>query len=522
MAYSVFAAIDVGSNEVSLCIYEISKKDGIRRLEHVRKTLELGSQTYSNGKISHKMAEQLCDILNGYARKMKEYQVKDYRACATSAIREASNRLLVLNKVRLQTGIEVEIISNSQQRFLCFKALTLWDKEFQNIIEKGTALADVGSGNIQISLFDKKALVVSQNMKLGSLRIRELLGELEKQTGDFHHLMSEYIENEIDTFYRVFLNEQSFGNSGNMIIENLIGVGDQLKEILFYIEDKKMGRDRMVPVAREEFERAYHIISNQSLEEQAILHGISKEQASLILPTFMIYHKLFQKTNAGILWISRNNLCDGIGADYAGRVEKLSFVHDFKEDILTCSRNIASRYQNNRLHSDYVEGIALKIFDSLAKTYGLNRRQRLLLQIAVILHNCGEYINMNNVPEVSYMIVSTTEIIGISHEERIVTANIIRGQGRELHISDIMEENLNQGDYFTVARLSAILQIADALDKSHCQKCRRIESRLKGGELCVEAVSLEDMTLEKAVFERKAEYFEEVFGVRSLLKLKKM
>lgn len=521
MAYSVFAAIDVGSNEVSLCIYQISKKEGIHRIEHVRKTLELGSQTYTHGKISRNMTDKLCDILNGYARKMKEYQVKDYRACATSALREASNRLLVLDRIRLQTGIEVEIISNSQQRFLCFKALTLWDKEFQNIIEKGTALADVGSGNIQISLFDKKALIVSQNMKLGSLRLRELLGELEKQTGDFHHLMSEYIENEIDTFYRVFLDWQSSG-SRNLTIENLIGVGDQLKEILFYIEDKKTGKERMIPVTKEEFERAYHIISNQSLEEQAILHGISKEQASLILPTFMIYHKLFQKTNAGTLWISRNNLCDGIGADYAGKVEKLSFVHDFKEDILNCSRNIALRYQNNRLHSDYVEGIALKIFDSIARTYGLTRRQRLLLQIAVILHNCGEFINMNNVPEVSYMIVSTTEIIGISHEERIMTANIVRGQGRELHISDIIEENLSQRDYFTVARLAAILRIADALDKSHCQKCRRIEAQQKGGELYVEALSLEDMTLEKAVFERKAEYFEEVFGVMPVLKLKKV
>lgn len=521
MAYSLFAAIDVGSNEVSLCIYEISKKDGIRRLEQVRTTLELGSQTYTHGKISHKMTEQLCDILKGYARKMKEYQVKNYRACATSALREADNRLLVLDKVRLGTGINVEIISNSQQRFLCFKALALFDKEFQNIIEKGTALADVGSGNIQISLFCRRALVVSQNMKLGSLRLRERLGELEKETGDYHHLMSEYIENEIDTFYRVFLNEQSQGG-GSFAIENLMGVGDQLKELFFYFDDKKTGRDKMIPVTREEFERAYHIISNQSLEEQAILHGISKEQASLILPTFMIYHKLFQKTNADTLWISRNNLCDGIGADYAGKTEKLAFGHDFTEDILNCSRNIARRYQNNRSHSDYVEGIALKIFDSLTGTYGLTDRQRLILQIAVILHNCGEFINMNNVPEVSYMIISTTEIIGISHEERIMTANVVRGQGRELHISDIIEENLVQEDYFTVARLSAILQIADALDKSHCRKCRKINAHIKGGELCVEALSLEDMTLERAVFERKAEYFEEVFGVRPVLKLKKV
>lgn len=522
MSYSVFAAIDVGSNEVSLCIYEISKKDGIKRLEQVRQTLELGAQTYSDGKISQKMTVKLCEILKGFARKMKEYQTKEYRACATSALREASNRLLVLDQIKLRTGIEVEIISNSQQRFLCFTALALWDREFQNIIEKGTALADVGSGNIQISLFNKGALVVSQNMKLGSLRIMEFLGELENQTGDFHHLLSEYIENEIDTFYRVFLNEQSFGKKGLFSIKNLIGVGDQMKELLYYFDEKGTKKNQMIPVSKVEFERAYHIISNQSLEDMSIIHGISKEQASLILPAFMIYHKLFQKTSAETLWISRNNLCDGIGAEYAGRVEKISLAHDFEEDIINCSRNIAIRYQSNQDHSTYVENIALKIFDSVAEQFGLTKRQRLILQIAVILHNCGEFINMNNVPEISYMIVSTTEIIGISHEERIMTANVVRGQGRELHISDIIEENLGQGDYFTVARLAAVLQIADALDKSHCQKCKRIEAQAEGGELRVQVFSLEDMTLEKAVFERKAEYFEEVFGIRPILKQRKV
>lgn len=518
MAFSTFAAIDVGSNEVSMKIYEISK-NGIHVLDFVRQTLELGSQTYSNGNISRDRTGQLCTILKDFQRKMKEYHVENFRACATSALREANNQLLVLDQIRLSTGIEVDVLSNSQQRFFSFMALAMKMEEFQEIIEKGTAIADVGSGNIQISLFHKQALVISQNLKLGSLRLRELLGDMENRTDNYNQLLSEYIDHEMETFGKVYLRDVSFGNKGLFSIRNLIGVGDHLKQIMYYLKPEKTDSEIRV-VTKEEFERIYHLISHTSIEELSEVHGISKEQASLILPTVMIYQTLFERTRAEVLWTLDMNLCDGIVAEYAGSKGLLQSDHDFTQDIINSARNIAYRYQSNTAHVEFMEKAALAIYEPIAKSHGLGARERLLLRIAVILHDCGEFINMNETRLNSYRIISTTELIGLSDLEREMTARIVAyaSNGKE---NGNNETRLGRRNQLIVAKLSAILELADALDKSHLQKCKRIESDRRENKLVITLYSLQDMTLERELFERNSAVFEDVFGLRIQLKQKK-
>ena len=191
MAFTTFAAIDVGSNELSLKIFQISKKNGIEEVEHVRHATLLGSDSYKYKKIRNELVNETCEVLIQFSEKMKEYGVTDYTAYATSAIREASNSILILDQIKLRSGIKIKILSNSEQRFLCYKAIALKVRAFQKIIEKGTAIVDVGSGSIQISLFQHGYLTQTQNIMLGSLRIRELLSSLENKTDKFRKLISE-------------------------------------------------------------------------------------------------------------------------------------------------------------------------------------------------------------------------------------------------------------------------------------------------------------------------------------------
>ena len=96
MAVTTFAAIDVGSHETTLRIYEISKKSGIHQLDYVHHSSGLGYETYSTKHISYPTVEKLCRALNGFSLKMKEYGISDYMIIATSALREADNNMVVL------------------------------------------------------------------------------------------------------------------------------------------------------------------------------------------------------------------------------------------------------------------------------------------------------------------------------------------------------------------------------------------------------------------------------------------
>ena len=196
MAVRTFAAIDVGSFELELGIYEMTYKTGIRRIDHIRHVIALGKDTYSTGKISYELVEEMCQVLEEFVQIMKSYKVKDYRAYATSAMREAHNRQIILDQIRVRTGLTVRIISNSEQRFISYKAIAAKAAEFNKIIQKGTAIVDVGFGSAQLSLFDKDSLVTTQNLPLGTLRVRGLLARIPATVEEHKQHIEEIVDNE--------------------------------------------------------------------------------------------------------------------------------------------------------------------------------------------------------------------------------------------------------------------------------------------------------------------------------------
>ena len=118
MSIRTFAAIDVGSYELTIKIFEFSGKDSMREIDRVSKRLDLGSDTYASGKISNEKMDELCRTLNDFSDIMKAYKVDRYKAYGTSAIREMENTIIVQDQIAQRTGIKVEILSNSEQRFM--------------------------------------------------------------------------------------------------------------------------------------------------------------------------------------------------------------------------------------------------------------------------------------------------------------------------------------------------------------------------------------------------------------------
>ena len=178
MSVKTFAAIDVGSFELTMKIFDFSGKNTMREIDCIRQRIDLGSDTYANGKISNEKMDDLCHTLKEFAQIMEAYKVIAYKAYGTSAIRETENTLILQDQIEQRTGIRVEILSNSEQRFLDYKSIASKGETFRRIIEEKTAILDIGGGSIQLSLFDKDTLVSTQNLRLGVLRLQELLNHL--------------------------------------------------------------------------------------------------------------------------------------------------------------------------------------------------------------------------------------------------------------------------------------------------------------------------------------------------------
>mgnify|MGYP000394223241 CR=1 FL=1 len=511
MQYSTFAAIDIGSYDVILEIFEISKKQGIRSVDKICHRMELGKDTYTLGKIRPEMEEELCRVLADFVRIMEGYRVDDYRATASSAISEASNSLYVLGKIHQLTGFSVTVLSNSEQRFLSYKALAAMEDNFNKIIEKGTAILDLDGGSFQISLFDKDALVTTQNIRMGSLRIRERLAGIQSETEHYEEMVEELIWNEVSSFKKMYLKDRK--------IENIMLIGDVFTDSVYQNIEEKTTKI----ISRENFNTWYEKIIRQSPMELAVKLGIPLENASLMYPSAVIYKCLIDMMGAEHIWIPGVHMTRGIAYEYAEQMKLLKGGHNFENDILVASRNIAKRYSTGKDHIKGTTDIALTIFDSMKKIHGMGARERLLLQIAVQLHDCGKYISMADVAECSYRIIMATEIIGLSTEERKIIASAVRYNTTEFVYCGNYDKGLgiDRHQYLLVAKLTAILRLANAMDRSHYQKVEALRVVLKDRELQMIIDSSRDISLELGLLRDKVQFFEEVFGIRLVLKRKR-
>lgn len=510
MAVTRFAAIDIGSYNVVMEIFELSKKGGMRSVNRVRQRLELGRDTFHDKKLSGEKLDKLCYILNDFHRIMKEFQVIDYRACAKSAFREAKNCLMAMDLIFQKTGIKIDVLSNSEQRFLGYKAIASRENDFNKIITKGTAIIDMGGGSVQVSLFDKDALVSTQNIHIGSMRTHAHMEIIGRQTTNSVELAEELIRKEIQTFKRLYLKDRK--------IQNVILVGDYFTNLIFH-----NNTDANKVITKATFMEWYQDITTKSTMNLAIDMNVPMEFASVILPTAVIYRRLIDELGADTIWLPGIQLTDGMAYDYGEKHQIIRPNHDFENDIVMAAKNIAKRYGSSQKHTQHLVMLAEKLFDCLKKPFHMGPREKLLLKIAILLHDCGKYISLLNVAECSYNIIMSTEIIGLSHAERVMIAHVVKYNTQDFVYYNEQPGTvlLSREEYLLVAKLTAILVLVNVLDRSHHQKIVNIKAAIKEKTLVLNVEHKGNFTMEAGLFEKKTEFFEEVYSLHPILKLKK-
>ncbi len=506
MAVKTFAAIYIGSYEVSLKIFELSPKKQLRKIDYVRSRVELGRDAFTKGIIGYELVEELCQVLKEFSRMMEGYQVTDYRAYSSTVLRDVGNELFVLDQIRLRTGIEVGILSNSEHRFIGYKSLAV-NPFFEKLIQEGAAVADVGGGSMQITLFWKGKAFTTQQIDLGLMRLRERLTHIEDRVVDYESQIQELIDKELAIYRELYLQ----GKKPKYVI--LLGdyIGDILKA-----EDRL--EDGTIEAAR--FLKAVKRFSRKNSGEIARELNLIREQDPLLTASVLLYRRVTEEIGAEYVWLPGTNINDGIAIDYAQKHKMLKPEHDFDGDILSAARALASRYQGYTGHTEVVLDTAAAIFDAMKRIHGMSRRERLLLKSAAILKDCGLYVSQVNGADSSYGIIMASEIIGMTHLEREIVASTVRYAESPLAPYEEVKDKMDQQSYLIVAKLAAILKLAAALDQSRRQKLRSVKARLSDKQLVIQVETRENMVLEKGLFSVYADAFERIFSVQPVIKEK--
>ena len=233
----------------------------------------------------------MCQVLREFMEVMKTYRVQDYRAYASSALREARNSQIVLDQILVRTGVRVIPINNSELRFMTYKAVASKDAEFQKTVQTGTAIVDVGFGSSQISLFDKDTLVSTQNLILGVLRLSEMAAHWKVNYHMIPEVIDELVDNELYTFKKMYLKDRQ--------IKNLIATGES---IIYMVKKgmKEANRDRFTA---EQFKAFCKKLTSMSVDEIEDYYEIEHDYAALLIPGAIIYKKVLDMLGAESVWI---------------------------------------------------------------------------------------------------------------------------------------------------------------------------------------------------------------------------
>ena len=281
-----YAAIDIGSNAIRLLIATVIVKDNsppqFKKTSLVRVPIRLGADVFLNDKISEGNYLRMLDAMNAYQLLMNTHGVVKYRACATSAMREANNGVAIVERIKKETNIEIEIIDGTDEAALI--ALT----DLQDLIEsdKTFLYVDVGGGSTEFTVFSNRKIVTSKSFKLGTVRI---LNDMVRES--MWDEVKEWVKENTQAYEKV----------------SLIGSGGNINSIY-----KNSGVKLRTPLSYFYLTNYYEKLKSYTYHERIFELKINPDRADVIVPATKIYLSAMKWSKAKNIYVPKIGLADGI------------------------------------------------------------------------------------------------------------------------------------------------------------------------------------------------------------------
>ncbi len=498
------AAIDVGSNSLRMVIAEVLGDGRINVLERLQRAVRLGLDTFRRGRLGAQAMGAAVDVLRDYRQMLRLYHVERMRAVATSAVREASNADMFLDRVYMATDLHVEVIDTSEESRLTVSAVRQAVGNALGVNEQKTLISEVGGGSTLLTVLDDGEIATAQSLRLGSIRLQEMLATGRETPQRSAELLRQHISNETTTV-------QSGLSLKN--VRSFVAIGGDARFAAREI-GKPAEAAGLSIVGREPFDKLVERCQACTVEELARRHGLPIAEAETLNPALLVYQAMWHKTAAKQMIVSPVSIRDGL---------LLELVHEAsgQEDegllkgVIHSATAVAERFRVDREHAETVAELAVCLFDQLKSEHGLTPRHRLLLRVAGLLHEVGGVVSNRAHHKHSYYLISNSEIFGLNRDEIIIAAHVARYHRRAVpkpsHVEYMM---LSRNTRVVINKLAALLRVADALARGHLRQIADLRFERQADELVVYVPGTADLLLEQRSMAAKGDLFEDIYGLK--------
>ncbi len=495
----VLAAIDAGSNAIRCIVANVDADRRLTILENIREPVRLGTDVFTRGSISEETLERATDAFAGFQQIIVRHGARWTRAVATSAVREALNRDLFADRVGQASGIEISVIGPEEEARLIHLAVA----EQIRLDKKNSILVDIGGGSTEVTLVSDGNIISTESYRMGAVRLMQLL-EGKKGERHFHQMVREYV----DATERRLKKE-----IGKRRVDLCVGTGGNI-ETLGFLRREILGKDRDSVLMKDELDELVKRLSGHTFEERVREYGLRPDRADVIVPASIILQNIVRHAGVDEILIPRVGLKEGLLLDmidelYGGE------RHPHRDQVLTSALELGRKFEFDEQHAATVSRLALQLFDETRGLHGLGLEQRLLLEVAALLHDIGTFVNVHAHHKHTQYLLSAIPIVGLTQSQQEIVANVARYHRKSFPKTQHEAYGALTGkERVIVSKLGAILRLADAMDTEHGAKVETLSVEYKKPKLFLQLKGDGDLLLEKWALSRKAGMFEDVFSVQ--------
>jgi exopolyphosphatase/guanosine-5'-triphosphate,3'-diphosphate pyrophosphatase len=458
------AAIDIGSNSIRQIVADVTATGSIRIIDEMKAAPRLGAGLSHSGRLSAGSMRHALEAVQRMTTLARQLGAARIHVVATSAVREAENRRDFLDLVREETGLKVRLLTGEDEARLSFRsALAHFDLGVRRAV-----VVDIGGGSLELAMSADGLVERLESFPFGALRLtEEFLGDRPKPK----HLkrLRETVRDGIRGVLPVrdWRGAQLIGSGGTFT--NLGAMHLAARGLPFD------GRVHGTQVPREELELLLDMLLASSRAERAAIPGLNPARADIILAGLAVAAEVMARIEANEVTVSGYGIREGLLLESARVTPAPADPGVARERSV---KSFAERCHYEQPHAEHVQRLALQFFDALGKRLGCTPADRAILSDAALLHDVGYHIGHASHHKHSFHLIAHAELLGVSPEEQIMIAHVARyHRGARPKKRHREYAQLDKSARDRICRLSAILRLADGLDRGHAGAVRQVKVR---------------------------------------------
>jgi len=497
-----FAAVDIGSNSVRLKIARL-QTGRLKPLHEDREVTRLGEGAFRSGFLTPESMAETVKVLRRFHRATQQIVTDTVRVVATSALRDARNSQAFLEWIRSATGWRVEIISGVEEARLIHLGLV----SSRRIDRSSTLMIDLGGGSCELTVTQGGHIRDAVSLPLGAVRLTdEFLGHDPSRKGELKRMRG--------------LVAREVSRIGTRIsaarVKNVIATSGTAAALTAVAIHLRRGGTRRPVVSRAEMTRIAKRLARLPVAERRKIEGIGPRRAEIIVAGAMVYHELLDRLRLKGFRYSPLGLRDGILAQMAADYDRSTRSgRQIESERWESIMKAVDHYHIDRKHALDVRDAATLLFSSLRAVHRLPPEYLEWVSAAAMLYEVGDYVNRNGRHRHAHYIISNSEILGYTPQQRRIIAAIARYLGKSRpDMEDGPMKLLDTAERANVQKAILLLRLARALNLGRSRAVQRVRILLRSAEVKLTLVPRRRMgvDLELWAIEKEHDYFREVFG----------